>query len=97
MLLHGLGLQFGGKPRIYWGNWILRDELERCFGGGGEIRTHGRVPPSLVFKTSALNHSATPPVTQTALYLTLAKKHLLQIIQETFAEFRRLDELVIAV
>ena len=30
-------------------------------GGGGEIRTHGRVSPSLVFKTSALNHSATPP------------------------------------
>jgi hypothetical protein len=32
------------------------------FGGGGEIRTHGRRKPSLVFKTSALNHSATPPV-----------------------------------
>ena len=34
-------------------------------GGGGEIRTHGRVPPSLVFKTSALNHSATPPFATT--------------------------------
>jgi hypothetical protein len=31
------------------------------FGGGGEIRTHGRLAPSLVFKTSALNRSATPP------------------------------------
>ncbi len=33
----------------------------RISGGGGEIRTHGRLSPSLVFKTSALNHSATPP------------------------------------
>jgi hypothetical protein len=30
-------------------------------GGSGEIRTHGRVSPSLVFKTSALNRSATLP------------------------------------
>ena len=30
-------------------------------GGGGEIRTLGGLSPSLVFKTSALNHSATPP------------------------------------
>jgi hypothetical protein len=30
-------------------------------GGGGEIRTLGRLSPSLVFKTSAFNHSATPP------------------------------------
>ena len=30
-------------------------------GGRGEIRTHGRLAPSLVFKTSALNHSATLP------------------------------------
>ena len=40
-------------------------ELERTesldFGGGGGIRTHGGVAPSLVFKTSALNRSATPP------------------------------------
>ncbi len=33
----------------------------RGYGGGGEIRTHGRVSPSTVFKTVALNHSATPP------------------------------------
>ncbi len=32
----------------------------RC-GGGGEIRTLGRLSPSLVFKTSAFNRSATPP------------------------------------
>ena len=30
-------------------------------GGGGEIRTLGGLSPSLVFKTSALNRSATPP------------------------------------
>ena len=33
----------------------------QLIGGSGEIRTHGRVSPSLVFKTSALNHSATLP------------------------------------
>lgn len=30
-------------------------------GGGGGIRTHGGVTPTSVFKTGALNHSATPP------------------------------------
>jgi hypothetical protein len=32
-------------------------------GGGGEIRTHGRVAPTTIFKTVAFNRSATPPVT----------------------------------
>ena len=31
------------------------------FGGGGGIRTHGRLSPTSVFKTGAFNHSATPP------------------------------------
>ncbi len=31
------------------------------FGGGGEIRTHGTLAGTLVFKTSVLNHSTTPP------------------------------------
>src|SRR5215469_12170828 len=31
-------------------------------GGGGGIRTHGRREPSVVFNTTALNHSATPPM-----------------------------------
>jgi hypothetical protein len=31
-------------------------------GGGRGIRTPGRVSPSTVFKTAALNHSAIPPV-----------------------------------
>ncbi len=30
-------------------------------GGGGGIRTHGRVAPTPVFKTGAFGHSATPP------------------------------------
>src|SRR5579859_4992023 len=31
------------------------------FGGEGEIRTHERLTPLAVFKTAALNHSATSP------------------------------------
>ena len=31
------------------------------YGGGEEIRTLGGLSPSLVFKTSAFNRSATPP------------------------------------
>jgi hypothetical protein len=34
------------------------------FGGGGGIRTHGRLSPTSVFKTGAFNHSATPPITE---------------------------------
>lgn len=30
-------------------------------GGWGEIRTHGGVTPTPVFKTGALNHSTTHP------------------------------------
>ncbi len=30
-------------------------------GGWGGIRTHGRLAPTAVFKTAALNHSATHP------------------------------------
>ena len=30
-------------------------------GGQGGIRTHGELPPTTVFKTVALNHSATCP------------------------------------
>ena len=34
-------------------------------GGSGEIRTHEGLAPSLVFKTSAFNHSATLPLFET--------------------------------
>src|SRR3546814_15226097 len=33
----------------------------RSGGGGGGIRTHDGLPPMPVFKTGALNRSATPP------------------------------------
>lgn len=36
--------------------------LIKDFGGSGEIRTHGEIPPSSVFKTDALNRSATLPI-----------------------------------
>ena len=35
--------------------------FSRASGGSGGIRTHGTVPRTLVFKTRALNHSATLP------------------------------------
>src|SRR5262245_50149787 len=40
-----------------------RPSLHSTFliGGGGRIRTHGTLPRTAVFKTAALNHSATPP------------------------------------
>ena len=39
----------------------------RVNGGGGGIRTHGRLSPTSVFKTGAFNHSATPPTTMEVL------------------------------
>ena len=43
-----------------------------CDGGEGGIRTHERVAPLLVFKTSAFNRSATSPK-MLVLYLLLSK------------------------
>ena len=37
------------------------DVVAAIDGGGGGIRTHGRLSPTSVFKTGAFNHSATPP------------------------------------
>ncbi len=39
----------------------------RRAGGQGGIRTHGELPPTTVFKTVALNHSATCPLTKRPL------------------------------
>jgi hypothetical protein len=36
--------------------------IPRENGGWGGIRTHGELAPTAVFKTAALNHSATHPV-----------------------------------
>jgi hypothetical protein len=38
------------------------NDVRRESGGWGEIRTHGGVAATPVFKTGALNHSATHPV-----------------------------------
>ena len=43
------------KHRQQWENTLMP------YGGGGGIRTHGRLSPTSVFKTGAFNHSATPP------------------------------------
>ena len=48
----------GCKSKLSFGK-VQRGWYE--YGGGGEIRTLGRLSPSLVFKTSAFNRSATPP------------------------------------
>jgi hypothetical protein len=38
------------------------DCISACNGGQGGIRTHGELAPTAVFKTAALNHSATCPM-----------------------------------
>jgi hypothetical protein len=40
---------------------LIGTENRNKNGGQGGIRTHGRLPPTAVFKTAALNHSATCP------------------------------------
>jgi hypothetical protein len=40
----------------------MTNNSEWQIGGRGEIRTHERVAPLAVFKTAALNHSATRPL-----------------------------------
>lgn len=47
--------------RIYREERLRFQHPWRQEGGGCEIRTHGTVPRSVVFKTTALNHSANPP------------------------------------
>ena len=44
----------------------LRSNTE--FGGGRGIRTPGRLAPTLVFKTRAINHSAIPPACPLSLH-----------------------------
>ena len=48
-------------------------KILRCNGGEGEIRTHERVAPLLVFKTSAFNRSALS-VDKSALFITIKVK-----------------------
>jgi hypothetical protein len=47
----------------------LRGYEVKC-GGWGEIRTHGELTPTPVFKTGAINRSATHPRARNRQYLT---------------------------
>ena len=59
-------------------------DLKSNNGGEGGIRTHERVAPSLVFKTSAFNRSATSPYYITKNNLTfVVKMSLYNIINYT--------------
>lgn len=40
----------------------MANKEEQCNGGRGGIRTHGTLAGTPVFKTGALNHSATLPL-----------------------------------
>ncbi len=51
---------------------MKQQELE--IGGQGGIRTHGELAPSAVFKTAALNHSATYP--REAVFFALSARRL---------------------
>ena len=53
----------GGIPRVKRGPADIEEEG----GGQGGIRTHGRLTPTAVFKTAALNHSATCPCSSSGL------------------------------
>ena len=57
-------LRGGVRPKLNCFNLSIFN----IYGGGGGIRTHGRLSPTSVFKTGAFNHSATPP-TRHGLFL----------------------------
>ena len=51
----------GVKGLVYSDFLVQLQKFISSYGGGGGIRTHGGLAPTAVFKTAALNHSATPP------------------------------------
>ena len=51
----------GDAPYPIFNNHMFINVKIKEYGGGGGIRTHGRLSPTSVFKTGAFNHSATPP------------------------------------
>lgn len=55
--------------------------------GGGEIRTHDTLSDVLVFKTSAIDHSATPP-----LVIQIIRTHVFLQKQYTFSIFLKMSE-----
>jgi hypothetical protein len=42
-------------------NKSCQQQQAASFGGGGEIRTHGKLAPTTVFETVPFNRSGTPP------------------------------------
>src|SRR5690606_39424596 len=62
--------------------WVIRGQEKfnknNVCGGQGGIRTHGRLPPTAVFKTAALNHSATCPARLGALACIAVKLSAIQ-------------------
>ena len=62
--------------------------LPAC-GGSGEIRTHGRVAPSAVFKTAALNRSATLPLKARSLTVSMHAAGRESAFSRAFAPARR--------
>jgi hypothetical protein len=56
-------------------------------GGEGGIRTHGEVAPTAVFKTAALNHSATSPTPKPKFLLHLAHASYRQRVGLSIASY----------
>lgn len=56
--------------------------------GGGEIRTHGPLSQSPVFKTGAFNHSATPPCVHVGM--ASCPSRTLPIALFAYAHYRQL-------
>lgn len=62
-LLYLVGTGYGNRTRLYSVKGCYPKPIDepRITGGRGGIRTHGRLAPTSVFKTEAINHSATLP------------------------------------
>ena len=61
-----------------WPGWANGGRHE--IGGRGGIRTHEGLAPLAVFKTAALNHSATLPSLETTIYLHLASRVVTKMV-----------------
>ena len=57
----GMGWQKGFLPTYHGKYKTTFSYINPYNGGRGEIRTHGDITATTVFKTVALNHSATLP------------------------------------
>ena len=71
----------GRKNRTFSGTSCFKksNNLNKLESGGGEIRTHGRVSPTTIFKTVAFNRSATPPERPLAKTVPIQEMRLILI------------------